>query len=705
MDLICGNKSFFKNPNNLPLNELYFDYQKVIRLTKNDHTLEETVERLKSLSFSDEHYRVETVKRPALDKCWIDRKKYECYHRYDLHLPEEQNKGFMKNVTFLDNLRFLNECTYHQFWCYISYEPNIARVVKEFLHNAVPLHLVSHLSRPFLSLHLKIHSCIRDIYQRLLQFKVSIIHEHGLLSPEAVLILCYLYNPNEPQFVSDVIDFCLKKEDIFLRKVNELLKKIVDELDSFTHTSFHNQRVASVVEEKAFFLYEVASTLHQFLSACKFAVDVAFYAELPYCITYVYQKVYAETSELIDRDSNGHDWSNFKDLIKKWLALGKFEFVNLFHVFASYCLDSIINLRQVFNTKLHSTKQDEYVELYIGLISNALDNDLFVMAYDKTYPIREQFETFIDCVTNFDVQQSEYLLQSLNRITSEFSNEPELEICITATPKPEPLFNSKKYESIYQTLSQYLDKPNKKSTQLPRNVSLALEQYYELTKQLSGGDGFGQAVRPEQNEIDACVRAVLDVLPHLERDFVLSCLDEMDYNVNDVITRILSKDLSTTTSRPSTSKKGMYANANEMLNDKKEKESIKQLVLKASYSIDLDDEYDDRYQIGNAMNDSDDGESRIYRHLEEGKEVCDNDSTSSGEEEPAVPQRDTKLDFCADPSIMREMRERKYQNSRRVPSKTVEKTDDKPKHFRNTKPKYNKKSGAQWKRSKGMIPS
>ncbi|KAF5291572.1 hypothetical protein FQR65_LT01885 [Abscondita terminalis] len=712
MDLICINPNFFKNPEKLPLDELHLNYPKITRVVKNDLALEEIDKMIKLSTINSDSYTCESTKRPALDKCWIDRKMYSNYHPYVLHLSAEQNNLFMKNKEFLNNLQFLNTCSFQQFWCYICYEPKVTSSIKEFLHNATPLHLVSHLPSSILSLHNEIHSCICKIYQRFLEFKVSdyeyikedtarsILQDKGLFNPDVVLMLCYIYNSNSSEFVLRIMDFCLKKQVAFLQKTNDLFKKIVDELDHFTQTSLHNHKIASFIEEKTFFLYEVASSLHEFLSSCKPAIDIAFYAELPYCITYVYQKVYAETNDLLDRDTNGHDWTTFKNVIKKWLGLGKFEFVNVFHVFVTYCLDRILNLRN------DPAKQDEFVELYLGLISNSLDNDLFVLAYNKTYSIREQFETVLDCVPNFDVQQTEYLLKSLDSIISEFSNDtqPEINVVPTLTIAPESI-DFKKYNSIFETLTQYLEKPaNKKSTNLPKNVSIALEQYYELCKQFSNCDEPGL----NKDDIDSSVRAVLDVLPHLKPDFVLECLKKMNYNVNEVITKILSNDLSTNVNKPSTSKIEKYQNANEMLNDKKEKDSIKQFVLKASYTVNFDDEYDDRYEMGNRFNDSDD-ESRIYRHLEGENENVDEETSSSGEEETAGPQRDTRSDFCTDPALMREMRAKKFQNSRRPPApppnKNGQQNDDKAKKFNSARPKHNRKGGAHWKRNKGMIPS
>ncbi|KAF5288101.1 hypothetical protein FQA39_LY15526 [Lamprigera yunnana] len=355
------------------------------------------------------------------------------------------------------------------------------------------------------------------------------------------------------------------------------------------------------------------------------------------------------------------------------------------------------------------TKQDDYIIHYISLISNALDYDLFVIAYNKTYPISIQFETLVSSIPNFsDVHQTEYLLQNLNKIISEVDIPPETKSDVIAK---KVIFNKKQYDFIHQTLSAYLERhQNTKSSNFPRNVSLALEQYYELTKQFDDSDkiiqdGMPCTSKPNKDEIDLYVKAVLDVLPHLQASFVLECLEKANYNVNDVITDILSNNLSSTLCSPSTSRQ-KYSNANELLDDKEEKQKIKEFVLKASYTFDLDDEYDDRTEMSTVRNDSSDSESGIYRHLGNYNKITEEDNGSSSEDTPEVPERNTKLDFCTDPAVLRDLRKTQYQNKRKVfPKKTVEETNDKQKHSKSHKPKHNRRGGAEWKRSKGMIPS
>lgn len=110
--------------------------------------------------------------------------------------------------------------------------------------------------------------------------------------------------------------------------------------------------------------------------------------------------------------------------------------------------------------------------------------------------------------------------------------------------------------------------------------------------------------KPSKEEIDNRVKAVLEMLPDLEVDYIKKCLERMDYRPEQVIARILDNELpldlqmshltTSDTNKPGpskaiqpklipvVSKKSNKRDALHLLDDKKEKQDIKNLVLKAS---------------------------------------------------------------------------------------------------------------------------
>uniref|UniRef100_A0A1Y1L0H2 CUE domain-containing protein n=2 Tax=Photinus pyralis TaxID=7054 RepID=A0A1Y1L0H2_PHOPY len=717
MDTICSRVTF-KNPNKEPLNRVYLEFRDKTRISKKGETLENLIEMLTqspAIPTFQERYKDEVLRKPALDECWIEKKSYQKFVPYLLHSNESGNRNFQRNESFLRQLQFLVDCSYRQFWCYVVYDSNVISMIKDFLQNSVPLRIITHLNKNHFDLYNQIHCCVMAIFRRLLDFNVSeveyleedtvrdIFQKTELFDIGTVFTLCYLYNFSEPDLMKQIIDFCRSsKNRSFVKHIDGLLSKVGMELEHFLHASRLGPKV---MEDTAFFLYEMASGLNEFLSACDDAIVVAFGMDLPFGIMCVYQKVYSEIEDVLEMKK---DWVKQPDLLKQWVAYGKFEFVNTVHIFTTHCIDAIVSYRT------NSAKQDNAVELYISLISNALDNELFVISYNETYPVRDQFQILVDSVANFDSQQTNYLLASLDSIIKEFNSATE-EVAPPTTPCASH-DNGRNYveecRQMCATLSQFLERSqNKKNANLPRSISLVLEQYYDLVKHLGVTDGEGGGNASDEHN----VRAVLDVLPHLSGAFVEKCLERYNSNPNEVIAHVLNGDLPSDLadvslfSQPSTSefaaqrpigKKWNDLNVNSMLDDKKEKEKIKEFILKAQYTFDLDDEYDDRVEVGRSLNDSD-NESRIMRHL--GKEEDESEESQSEEE-----KRNTSKDFCVDPALLREKRAQQYQHhqSNRTfrPSKNGNQSHEKP-PSKSTKPKHNRRQGATWKRNKGMIPS
>lgn len=727
MDIICS-KDSFKNPDKQPLNKVFVEYKKAIRISKNAETLENILEML--LQSTDMHrynecYKNDVIKTPALDKCWIEKKSYHKFIPYLFHINESDNKDFLHNESFLQQLKFLVDCSYQQFWCYIAYDQNVIVMIKDFLQNSVPVHIVTHLSKKYFDLYNQMHSCILSILHRLMDFNLSeieyleedtvreIFRDSNLFDIATVFSACYLYNLSDHNVIKQIINFCLSaiNDDSFVKGINRILSKIGSELEHFINST--TKCSSKALEETTFFLFEMASGLNHFLSVCDDAVKIAFSMDLPFGIMCVYQKVYSEIDDTMGKRGNGEDCIKHIDLVKRWVAYGKFEFINTVHIFTTHCINAIISFRN------NSVKQANAIEIYISLISNALDNDLFIISYNETYPVRDQFQILVDCVSNFDSQQTDYLLESLDSIINQVHSVQDDPVPSTLPTYSKELGNEQNYveqcEKMYVTLSQFLERfHNKKGTTLPKSVSLVLEQYYDLLKQLHITD-----VQSTNGMSNHNVQAVLDILPHLSSNFVTKCLQKYNGDPNKVIAHVLNGDLpadladlshpaaldeASTSKYPmeqQIGKKWNDLNTNSVLDDKKEKEKIKELVLKASYTFDLDDEYDDRVEIGHSLNDSD-NESRILRHLGEAEEESEE---SEYEEETVEGKRNNSRDFCVDPAVLREKRAQQHHNTKVFrQNKSGEQNNEKT-FSKSTKSNHNRRKGATWKRNKGMIPS
>lgn len=74
---------------------------------------------------------------------------------------------------FLENLQFILNCTYHQFWCYFVFELRIVNMLDSFITNPISMQELKLLNKNYLSFYENLHECVAKIVMRLLTFKES----------------------------------------------------------------------------------------------------------------------------------------------------------------------------------------------------------------------------------------------------------------------------------------------------------------------------------------------------------------------------------------------------------------------------------------------------------------------------------------------------------------------------------------------------
>ncbi|KAF2897338.1 hypothetical protein ILUMI_08833 [Ignelater luminosus] len=800
MDVICSREDFFKNPHKLPLNELNFKHTTLIRTSKNEVSPEEIAGMLEknTLIKWQDRYQIKEEKKPALDKCWLSpEKRFVKFHPFYPQFSNKENEEFLRrNLEFLESIDFLTKCTYHQFWCYVMCEPRVSVIIKSFLEHSVSPYAAIYLNEEFLQLYNKIYSTVCCIYERLLHFNVSptehmlenfvlpFLKRSKLLNVRTIFILCYIYNYSKPQFVKNIIDFYFsdKYKEMHVKELEEVFVDIVQEferLDKLTlatnlHTALYKTSTSDPLwlEYTSSYILDHIASLQEFLSVYKPAFEIALDLQLPQHLPHIYQKVYTQFYDLLETNFEvGYNWSKCKILINQWLTTGRAEFVSLFHKIISHLYDKILEFKNV------CAEQERYLEMFFELMSGAFDDELFIKDYNRVYPINLQFQLFIDNVNDFDKTQSDYLLEILQNIVEEpvdhdnqQENKPKLEAQSSdyamyqngesSKAGPSAIVDEELYDSIYDTLSEYLHIQqssllSNETKVLPELVQTALHQYVQLMNKwennmnLSDFDATSSLAnfesvninKPSKEEIDNRVQAVLEMLPDLEVDYIKRCLERMNYRPEQVIARILDNELpldlqmshltTSDTSKPGPSKanqpklipiiskKSNNKDALHLLDDKREKQDIKNLVLKASYVYDLDDDYDDRNEIHNTY------ENKIYRHvIQSDSPECNavsDPSSSSGDEEveqTSIHNEKPRNAFCEDPAVVRARREaqrgRTFKNSRNATNKSntpkdqetaVKRDRDKKNTHKSSRANHNRKGAAQWKRNKGMIPS
>lgn len=225
----------------------------------------------------------------------------------------------------------------------------------------------------------------------------------------------------------------------------------------------------------------------------------------------------------------------------------------------------------------------------------------------------------------------------------------------------------------------------------------------------------------------------------------MQCLEHYQYNLTDTLAAILDESLpphlaeipfdtpripeeTEPEEQPFVAHQGKredYQDAMQLLDDKNAIKDIKKLIVIGSTNAEASDEdFDDRtydYEPVLPGNDDDDGEERVLRHMIPVNKnltvASDFTDDSEEEEEEEASAKKPPGAFCEDPAVIRARREaqqrRKSGRGRSFDvvgkpkgqgqEKDVQHNRDKKNTNKSSRANHNRKKGAQWKKSRGMM--
>ncbi|CAH1966346.1 unnamed protein product [Acanthoscelides obtectus] len=738
----------FKNPNKLPINIIHLE-KRYLELRKDlPSDLDGT-----NLPKCQKFYDRKAIILPALDKRWLPKCILYKFEPYIFTLSKEENSSFISdNTLFIGALEYLLNCNFHQFWCTILFEPTAVVSLRSFLLNPVLPHQSKYLKGEFSDINKTIFSLFLLVYERLTTFKVSETEfmtpdfglkkllELKLINLPIVTTLGALYKKINLDFVNKVmllyfddtsqLDFQFKEVEQTINQTLIALDTINGHLCGFQKDAlivpislkprpavFNLEWVYSVVN----YLLNTMYFLNVMLEFYKPSIEMCLEKDLPFRLPSTYVSIYRELYEMLDDRDEVLIHPELSGMIFDEINLGRAQFVDTYHFFVTHCLDKALEYMN------DDRMQNQIVEMYLKLMNTALDDEHFICDYDVEYNIASQNEMFESC-TSVDRTRTQFILDCLLKYRRY---------------KTLQKISSLKPDTIEDVFKKF--KP-------PEIVK------EEVSPQVVGAKQSVISEKKKEQDVESMIKEIMEMFPHLGDGFVLACLEAYDYNVAEVTNAILEQSLQVqlydipfdkirippdpVANKPMmahTGKKPEYDDALKLLNDKKDMERIKIWVLDGiQYSNDYiyDDEYDDRdfdhVPMKVADNPIDEGEPSLPTFNPNRGELASDTSYSSDEEyddqgkhvdnKAAPKDNSSKLNFCEDPAVIRERREQRYR-SKHPPKnpqqkanvvgkpkghgqdKNVQKARDKKETQKSSKANHNRKSGASWKRSRGMIPS
>lgn len=673
----------------------------------------------------------------------------------------------IKMTSYLEDVKWLLSLSYHRFWSTIIYHAQCMDTLVSFLQEASPPYLPPHDSKDVQNLYTDIRRFVLIVFSRLVtnresktewmtkEFMAELIYNKFVFTIPVVWDLCLTYGVDNGRHVSRILDSVFTLQPRYesdaadaVSFVNEAFKYIILQVNKDydseqppnlpeTFKGFSEIRRPSnskkpdrlsfeMLRDLVFHLLDTAMTLRIFIEVYPKSVRIFRKTNLVLSIVQLYEYGIPQLYEKLEETAS--ETSAKCTEIESYIDCARAEFIDIFRemlaVYKNHILSGEGNI-------------SNHVEEFLSVMMDGLSEKLLIKDYHSCYPVNEDLEMLRQVYPDIDSVKTDFILQAI------YSNldEPLPE---TSQPRPETMMNGH-VESIDDEIG-----PSKED--IPDNVKeeSLISEVKDILPHL--GDGFilkclkyysfnAERVINSilEDNLAESLRALDQTMPIIPEDPVdrkfletgIQRLNVFDGDEFDLMTRD-DVDLSKIHVGKKRSK---YKDLKDMLDDKTDVK--KRIDIYSKYNLVCDevgmysDEYDDTYDSDGVtpLDAADDvtrplTTPRVLQTMKREQRVESEEESEENESEQQSSGR-SRMDFCVNPEEMRMRREANFQARRGrghkpPPPKNVD-VVGKPKgqgqekevlqnrafkdKHKSSRANHNRRQGAQWKRSQGMMPS
>ncbi|XP_017850628.1 activating signal cointegrator 1 complex subunit 2 [Drosophila busckii] len=715
----------------------------------------------KKLPLSDLKFTVadeDGVRRevPALDPYWVKRNKpfgsYSCllcsFGRIKSGAALEEWEHIAKSC--LLDLTFLLRLKQHEFWSYMVYEESAATIVSSFLQRANPYYTIYKDSSDDREssaklLYTKLLSNVVRIIMRLLTAQESkrewiapeehskLLYENYLIS---VPILCDLAialgdaDAENKMMLQAIFDAVLRIQPEYMKDLknglafyeNAFLSMQIqvdnEGCEGAGGGALFDPEADTPYDDVVLFALDCAYTLHmlfqlypQLITGC---------TQLPLVRNIV--NFYDLTLPMLHRNifQLKPEASSLR-----WLNEARQQFLNV--------------VRSVTNAQVEAGRGQQLVEL----LQECLSAQRFVVDYQRQYPVEHDIAMLLDQCPNIKQYKFEFVIAGYQKVLNASTNRL---ICES--------FEANNSHSNVEVAEQLLQ-PNVSVSTLPpaseatnaRDIDLDVSSVLDVLPDL--GTGFVRRLLARYENSEQAIAALLDDnlppdLVGIDRQEVYLPADLQDkqqlqtgirhYNVHDGDKfDVLTHDKPQCVIKQGKGLPGAARNAEQLLDDKRHigqlKDRYQQYALVEETPNDdaeYDDEYDDSYE---SLNDGQAPPRGLLRgklqqqaatrnsHFE-AQDVIDEEESSEEESSDQQQPIKNRTDFCENPELIRERYQQRQQAKYGAPrvqgdvvgapkgqgqNKQTTRSRNQKEANKSSRANHNRKAGAAFKRSKGMM--
>ncbi|XP_074869259.1 activating signal cointegrator 1 complex subunit 2 [Carettochelys insculpta] len=632
---------------------------------------------------------------------------------------------FLERAKFIaDDLNWLLSLPHDKFWCQVIFDETLQKCLDSYLAYA-PRKYDASLDLPLEVNDMQkcLHRRVFLTFLRMSTHKESkehfitpsvfgeILYNNFLFDIPKILDLCVLFGKGNGTLLQKMTENIFTQQPSYFSDLNEtvptilqVFSKILQECGlqcdgasakpqkledrvKVTPSSMPLQALRDIV----LYLCDTCTTLWAFLDAFPLACQTFQKHDFCYRLASFYELAIPELESALKRRTS-EDKSLLADMWRR-ISHSRKKVVEIFHIFINQlCLQPILENSYENIQPL--------IEEFLQIFTSVLQEKRFLHDYDELFPVADDVSLLQQASSALDDTRTAYILHAVESAWE--GVERRKTPVIKSPPSPPP----------------------------PAGASARVENAPKDSEGLDGASSFaydcaGAAAAPAAKvsgvELDSLISQVKDLLPDLGEGFILACLEEHNYNAEQVIHNILEDRLvpsleklertmsrqvkpeptplvasrnnifqddefdvfsrdSVDLSRVQKGKRKDKDTTKSLLNDKRliaeQKERYSQYSVVTEevpeqegepqfYRVDYEDEYDDTYdgnQVG--ANDADSDDELISRRPFTIPQVLRPKGQEEGqeeeeeEEEAEEPEKETTKDhFVQDPAVLRERAE------------------------------------------------
>uniref|UniRef100_A0A665TX51 CUE domain-containing protein n=1 Tax=Echeneis naucrates TaxID=173247 RepID=A0A665TX51_ECHNA len=484
-----------------------------------------------------------------------DRKEDRCFVPYK---PPPENGSPAEVEEFLDHARFIMEdlewllaLPHDKFWCQVVFDESLQRCLDSYLRYAPRSLDLTALpsSSAMAEIQRSIHKEVFLTFLRMATYKESkdnfltpavfgeIIYDNFLFDIPKILDLCVLFGKGNSQLLHKMIDNIFTQQPSYYSDLNETVPTVLQVFDSVLEKcglrcegatamepmklNAYKQPTAMTMSQQelvdiVLYLCDSTTTIHAFLdifpAACSTFHSHGFLSRL----TSFYETTVPDLEKAV-RKRNFDDKSLQEDLWKR-LSHSCRKMVETAHLLLHHtCLQPILEGRENMQT---------FAEELLQHFTSFLTEKRFLSDYDEVFPLSDDISLLQQALPVIDETRTSYLLQGVESAWESVGRRK--------LPNPSSLLSSNQGAVGGAAAAS--------SASFPPQEVAGGEAMMDVPRR-GNNVSFGAVCSLSSAELESLLSCIRDLLPDLGEGFLLACLEEYNYNSELVINNILEDRL------------------------------------------------------------------------------------------------------------------------------------------------------------------